>query len=81
MQSELNKFSEHICTFKYQKTLFHTLLLLIFKTVESHQCILKATLERLKLSTSEHFNLLGIYPHWSCNAAGSQNKNIASKKT
>ena len=71
MQSELNKFSEYTYTFKYQKTLFHTLLLLIFKTVESHQCILKATLEHLKLSTSEHFNLLGIYSHWSCNAAGS----------
>ena len=71
MQSELNKFSEYIHTFTYQKTLLHTLLLLIFKTVESHQCIFEATLEHLKLSTSKHFNLLGIYSHWSCNAAGS----------
>ena len=43
MQSELNKCSEYIYTFNYQKTLLHTLLLLIFKTVETHQCILKAT--------------------------------------
>ena len=28
-------------TFKYQKTLFHTILLLVFKIVESLQCILK----------------------------------------
>ena len=49
MQSELNKFSEYIYTFKYQKTLFHTLMLLIFKTVESHQCILKATLEQANI--------------------------------
>ena len=64
MQSKLNTFSEYKYTFKYQKTLFHTLLLVIFKTVESHQCIImyKATLENLKVSTRKHFNLLGSIP-------------------
>ena len=35
----MNTFSEY--TFAYQKTLLHTLLLLIFEIVESLQCILK----------------------------------------
>ena len=40
MHSVLNQLSEYI-TFKYQKTLLHTLLLRAFKIVESIQCILK----------------------------------------
>ena len=32
---------QNIHTFTYQKTLLHTLLLLVFKIVESLQCILK----------------------------------------
>ena len=32
---------QNIHTFPYQKTLFCTLLLLVFKTIESFQCILK----------------------------------------
>ena len=39
MFSVLNTLSEYIY-FAYQKTLIHTLLLLIFKIVESLQCIL-----------------------------------------
>ena len=64
MYRELNKLSEYIYiyTFTYQKTLFHTLLLLNFETAKSHQCVLKATLEHLKLSRSKHFNILRIYP-------------------
>ena len=36
--------SKNTHTFTYQKTLFHTLLLLVFKTVDSLQCILKLSL-------------------------------------
>ena len=35
---------QNIYTFTYQKTLFHTLLSLVFKIVESLQCILKLIL-------------------------------------
>ena len=41
MYSILNKLSEDIYTFTYQKTLLHTLLLLSFKIVESLQRIFK----------------------------------------
>ena len=71
MHSELNKLSEYINTFTYLKTLLHTLLQFNSKIGESHQCIPNITLEHLKLSTIKHFNLLGIYSHWSCNAAES----------
>ena len=60
MQSELIKFSEYTYIFKYQKTLFHTLLLLILKTVESHQCILKATLEHLKQGNALYLIKVGL---------------------
>ena len=43
--------------------------------------IIKATTEHLKLNTNKHFNLFRSYSHWSCIAAGLQNKKIASKKT
>ena len=63
MYSELNKLSEYIYTFAYQKTLLRALLLLNFKNGKSNQCILKGTLEHLKLSTSKHFDLLRVYSH------------------
>ena len=40
MYSVVNKLSEYVY-FSYQKTLLHTLLLLLFKVVENLQCILK----------------------------------------
>ena len=41
MYSVLNTLSEYIYTFTYKKTLLHTLLLLVFKIVESFKSILK----------------------------------------
>ena len=42
-------------TFTYQKTLLHTLLLLVFKIVESLQCILKLTSPNEETSETEIF--------------------------
>ena len=36
---------QNIHTFIYQKALLHTLLLLVFKIIESLQCILKLTIK------------------------------------
>ena len=44
---------QNIYTFTYQKTLLHTLLLLVFKIVESLQCILKACYQSLLLSETK----------------------------
>ena len=43
----------NIYTFTYQKTLLHTLLLLVFKIIESLQCILK--LQKLTISKCSLF--------------------------
>ena len=50
-----------IYTFTYQKTFLHTLLLLIFKILESLQCILKYW-EWLKRNTEQYFLLSGTFP-------------------
>ena len=54
--------------------------LLFYKCQDKFQ-IIKATTEHLKLSTNKHLNLFIIFFHWSCNAAGSNNKKIVTKKT
>ena len=44
---------QNICTFPYQKRLLHTILLLVFKIVESFQCILKDELHQLRHCNKE----------------------------
>ena len=52
---------QNIYIFTYQKTLLHTLLLLVLKIVESLQCILKCKLTE-KLSRPCHIKIQ--YLHW-----------------
>ena len=49
MYSVLNKLSD---TFTYQKTLLHTLLLLVFKMIESLQCILNPEMKYFSWNTT-----------------------------
>ena len=49
---------QNIHTFTYQKTLLHRLLLLVFKIIESLQCILKFLKIKLKFKRATKFNLM-----------------------
>ena len=44
---------QNVYTFTYQKTLFHTFLLLVFQTIKSFQCNLKF---RNKIKSAVHLN-------------------------